>query len=309
MRRAGLTRYIETVTPGLLLVLACVITGLFSPVWAQQADEPRVPAIAAIRTDNHPRIDGILDDACWRRAPRMGDFTQHEPNDGEPATEPTLVQVAYDDEALYVAMEMRDSEPAKIVDRLTRRDRDQDADFAYVAIDSYHDHQTAYLFLVYASGTQRDIYYFNDTWEDGSWDAVWASATKITDQGWIAEFKIPFDCLRFAASAEPVWGVLFGRGITRNQEHARWPHIPESASGFVSNFAHLENLANLSPPKQLEILPFAVSYEETEAEHPGNPDGRDLYGNAGVDVKYGITPNITLNATFNPDFGQVEADP
>jgi hypothetical protein len=186
MLSASLTRHAETAAPGVFLMLVCILTVLCSPLSAQQADESSVPTITAIRTDNHPKIDGILTDACWQNAPSTGGFIQHEPDDGEPATQPTVVQVAYDDEALYVAMEMYDSEPAKIVDRLTRRDRDQDADFAYVAIDSYHDHQTAYQFLVYASGTQRDIYHFNDTWDDGSWDAVWASATKLTDRGWIA---------------------------------------------------------------------------------------------------------------------------
>ena len=290
------------------LALYMLVTGLCQPLSGQTAADTSVPTISAVRTDNHPRIDGCLGDACWARAPRMDGFIQHEPDEGEPATEPTRVQVAYDGEAIYVAMEMLDSEPDRIVDRLTRRDRDQDADYAYVAFDSYHDHQTAYLFMVYASGTQRDVYFFNDGWEDPAWDAVWESAAEITADGWIAEFKIPFDCLRFASSDRPVWGVLFGRCITRNQELDRWPHIPESASGFVSNFAHLEGLDNLRPPRRLEILPYGVSYEENEAKHPGNPDGRDLSGSGGVDMAYGITPNITLNATINPDFGQVEAD-
>jgi hypothetical protein len=308
MERARPTRYERPAAAVLILMLSCLPGIWCSPLQAQQADETTVETITAVRTDNHPKIDGILDDACWAKAPRSGDFLQREPDDGEPATEATLVQVAYDDEALFVAMEMYDSEPAKIVSRLTRRDRDQDADFAYVAVDSYHDHQTAYMFLVYASGTQHDVHYFNDDWSDGSWDAVWASATKITDRGWTAEFKIPYDCLRFASSDDQVWGIRFGRAITRKQEENGWPHIPQSASGYVSNFAHLVNLTNLSPPKHLEILPYAVSYQETEAKHPGNPDGRDLSANAGVDFRYGVTPNITLNATLNPDFGQVEAD-
>jgi hypothetical protein len=293
--------------------LAVFVLGLsltcFAPyLLAQIHDQSDVESITAIRTDNHPRIDGRLGDACWARAPRVTDFVQTEPDDGRPATETTIVQVAYDAEAIYVAMQMLDADPGGIVDRLTRRDRDQEADCAYVAIDSYHDHQTAYLFMVYASGTQRDVYYYNDGWEDSGWDAVWESATARTGSGWTAEFKIPFDCLRFASSESPVWGILFGRGITRKQELARWPHIPQSASGLVSNFAHLEGLSNLHPSKHLEVLPYGVSYEETEAEHPGNPDGRAFYGSAGVDVRYGVTPNITLNATVNPDFGQVEAD-
>ena len=308
MQQSRITRVLRVSVPISVLALAWLLTCINPWLLAQPADEADVPTITAVRTDNHPRIDGSLGDACWARAPRVGGFIQHVPDDGEPASEATLVQVAYDAEAIYVAMEMLDSEPDKIVDRLTRRDRHQDADDAYVVIDSYHDHQTAYMFQVYTSGTQRDMYFFNDGWNDDGWDAVWESATQKTDTGWIAEFKIPFDCLRFASCDAPVWGILFGRDITRHQEESRWPHIPQSASGFVSHFAHLEGLGNLRPPRRLEVLPYAVSYEETEAEHPGNPDGRDFYGSAGIDVGYGITPNMTLNATVNPDFGQVEAD-
>jgi hypothetical protein len=282
-------------------------SALAQPAEEAAVDEAAVQALAAVRTDNHPTIDGVLGDACWQRAPRMTNFVQHEPEDGKAVSESTAVQVAYSDEGVYVAMEMYDSHPGQIVNRLTRRDREQEADCAYVILDSYHDHQTAYGFRVYASGTQQDVYYYNDTWNDDGWDAVWESATRITDKGWTAEFKIPYDCLRFPA-ANHTWGILCGRYMARNQEHDQWPHRPESASGLVSRFAHLTGIENILPSRQIEILPFAVSYEETEGEHPGNPDGRDFYGNAGVDLKCGLTPNMTLSATFNPDFGQVEAD-
>jgi hypothetical protein len=304
MRGNGLSLALAIATPVAILA----ITLLPLPALGQQPDEASVKTITAVRTNNHPKIDGLLNDAAWQRAPLVGGFIVHEPEDGKAPSESTAVQVAYDDQALYVAMRMLDSEPEKIVNRLTRRDRDQEADAAYVTIDSYHDHQTAYSFMVYASGTQQDVHYYNDTWTDGSWDAVWESATETNDDGWTAEFKIPFDCLRFASAEKPVWGILAGRYISRNQEHTRWPYIPESSGGLVSGFAHLEGLENLRLPRQLEVLPYAVSYEETEAKHPGNPDGRDLYGNAGLDLRYGMTPNITLTGTLNPDFGQVEAD-
>ena len=281
---------------------------LCAVAFAQEKDESQVESLSAVHTDNHPKIDGLLGDACWQRAPKATGFVQNEPEEGKPPSEPTSVQVAYSEDALYVAMEMHDSQPDRIVSRLTRRDREQDADYAFVTIDSYHDHQTAYMFLVYASGTQHDVYYFNDSWSDGSWDAVWESATRMSADGWTAEFKIPFDCLRFPTAPNHTWGILCGRHSTHNQETDRWPYIPESASGLVSGFAHLTAIEGITPAKQLEMLPYAVSYEETEAKHPGNQDGRDFYANTGVDLKYGITPNMTLSATFNPDFGQVEAD-
>jgi hypothetical protein len=190
-------------TPAIAVVL--MLSSL--PAAAQQHDESPVKSITAVRTSNHPRIDGLLDDAAWQRAPLVGGFIVREPEDGKVPSESTAVQVAYDDQALYVAMRMHDSQPEKIVNRLTRRDRDQEADAAFVAIDSYHDHQTGYMFLVYASGTQEDIHYYNDTWTDASWDAVWESATKTDEDGWTAEFRIPFDCLRFSSLEKPVLGI------------------------------------------------------------------------------------------------------
>ena len=279
-----------------------------SDLFGQETDEDTVKSITAIRINGGSKIDGLLDEEFWKKAPRSGDFIQFQPDEGDPATESTFVRVAYDDEALYVGMEMYDSEADKIISRLTRRDRWVEADLVNLIIDSHHDHQTAYAFTVYASGTQKDEYYYNDNWSDYNWDAVWESATKITDYGWTAELKIPFHCLRFACEENPVWGIYFSRRISRKNELDRWIYIPESASGFVSHFGHLKGLKNLTPPKRLEILPYVVSYEETEAKSPGNPDGRDFFGNLGFDLKYGITSNITLDATVNPDFGQVEQD-
>ena len=292
-----------------------------------------------------PRIDGVLDEPFWKNVPRSGNFTQYQPDEGKPASESTFVKVAYDDEAIYVGLEMYDSEPDKIVDRLTRRDRMLEADIVHVMVDSHHDHLTAYCFSLYSSGTQRDAYYYNDTNSDETWDAVWQSATKKTAWGWTAEMRIPFSCLRFSAddmrdpaagtavawagatgADGPVdppergtpssvaqanghkWGIYFSRNIARKGELDRWNHIPDSAGGFVSKFGHVAGIYNIKAPKRLEILPYAVSYGQTELAGPGNPDGRDYMHNAGFDAKYGLTSDITLNATINPDFGQVEAD-
>ncbi len=277
-------------------------------VLAQEIKDDTVKSITAVRVNSGIKLDGVLDEEVWQKAPRSGDFIQFQPDEGKPASESSFVRVAYDDEALYVAMEMFDSEPDKIINRLTRRDRSIEADIAHVIIDSHHDHQTAYAFSVYASGTQKDTYYYNDNWSDESWDAVWDVATRITDWGWVAEYKIPFSCLRFASEENPVWGFYCSRNISRKNELDRWIYIPEKANGFVSYFGHLKGLKNIIPPKRLEVLPYAVSYEQTEPRSPGNPDGRDFFGNLGFDLKYGITSDITLNATVNPDFGQVEAD-
>jgi hypothetical protein len=279
-----------------------------SDVFGQKTDEDTLKSITAVKVNGGAKIDGILDEEFWQKAPRSGDFIQFQPDEGKPASESTFVRVAYDDEALYVGMEMYDSEPGKIISRLTRRDREVQADLINVIVDSYHDHQTAYAFTVYASGTQKDTYYYGDNNADPSWDGIWESATQITTSGWTTELKIPFFCLRFACEENPVWGVYFSRQISRKNELDRWVYIPESASGFVSLFGHLKGLGTVKSPKRLEVLPYVVSYEQTEAKRPSNPNGEDFFGNLGFDLKYGITSNITLNATVNPDFGQVEQD-
>ena len=279
-----------------------------SDLFAQELDDDTVKSITAVKVNGGIKIDGILDEDFWEKAPRSGDFIQYQPDEGKPATESTFVIVVYDDEALYVGMQMYDSEPDKIINRLTRRDRDIQADLINVIIDSHHDHQTAHAFTLYASGTQKDTYYYNDNNADLSWDGVWESATRKSASGWTAELKIPFFCLRFACEENPVWGIYFSRQISRKNELDRWIYIPESASGFVSRFGHLKGLQNIAAPKKVELLPYVVSYEETEIKSQGNPDGRDFFGNFGFDLKYGVTSDLTLNATVNPDFGQVEQD-
>jgi len=292
-----------------LLALALALFASHSAAQAQEeAHEDTVKAIAAIKCNCGIKIDGIIDEPIWDSAPRSGGFVQYQPDHGESASESTFVRMAYDDEGLFIAMEMYDSEPEKIISRLTRRDRWVEGDLVHVIVDSYHDHQTAYAFTLYASGTQRDVYYYNDTWSDSDWDAVWEGRTQITDWGWSAEFKIPFHCLRFSCEDDPVWGIYFSRNISRKNELDRWLYIPEGAPGFVSHFGHLQGLEGLTSPKRLEVRPYAVSYAERMETSLAHPDGRDYSGNAGFDLKYGINSNLTLDATVNPDFGQVEAD-
>jgi len=294
----------------LILVFLFVLFLLLSylDATAQETDEDTVKSITAARVNPGVKIDGILDEHFWQQAERSGNFTQYQPDEGQPASETTFVRVGYDDEALYVGLEMYDSEPEKIISRLTRRDRYVENDLVNVIIDSHHDHQTAYAFVVSVSGTQRDCYYYNDNWSDDSWDAVWESATQMTPWGWTAELKIPFHCLRFACEESPVWGFYCSRRIARKNELDRWIYIPEEASGFVSHFGHLKGLKNLRPPERLEVLPYMVDYLETGPKGQGNLDGRDFTRNLGFDLKYGITSNITLDATVYPDFGQVEQD-
>ncbi len=272
-------------------------------------EEKEIKSITAVRCNpSAPVIDGFVNDPVWELAPRFGGFTQEEPEEGVAPTESTTVQVVYDDEAVYVAFTLYDSQPDKIVARLTRRDRWVESDFVRFGIDSYHDHLTGFYFQTNAAGVQRDGCIYKDTWTDGSWDGVWQSEVQIVKDGWTAEFKIPYSCLRFAKSDSLAWGINFGRWISRKSEYDIWVYVPEEEGGFVSRFGHLDGLKNIKPPRRFEFLPYAVSSENTEPKRPGNADGRDFFSNIGMDLKYGISSDLTLDAAINPDFGQVESD-
>ena len=273
--------------------------------------ETVVPELKAVRINPYPPlIDGKLDDEIWKRddIEFARDFIQREPDEGKPATESTLVAVAYDDAALYFAFWCFESEPDKIARQLVRRDRWGDSDVVTVRLDPYHDHQTGYKFDVSAAGVQRDCRLYDDIYNDYSWDSVWESAVKMQPWGWSAEIRIPYHCLRFTEKDEHVWGMNVTRYICRRAESPWWAFSPSSEGGFVSRFGHLTGLKGIKPTRHLEVLPYAVSGLETEPKDPGNPDGRDYMKNIGFDVKYGLSSNLILDAAINPDFGQVELD-
>lgn len=297
------------------LVLLC-LTILVSLVIAEAVSgettaEEEVPVMRAIRANPHaPVIDGKLDDAVWQRADieHASGFLQMEPDEGEAATESTLVAAVYDDGAIYFAFWCYDSESDKIARQLVRRDRWSESDMVRVRLDPYHDHQTGYEFSLNAAGVQRDFRLYDDLNMDQSWDGVWEGAVSEQPWGWSAEFRIPYHCLRFTQKDEHVWGVNVTRYVSRKDESTWWAFSPSSEGGMVSRFGHLEGLSGIEPARQLQVLPYAVSKLKTEPKHLGNPDGRDLLGDMGFDVKYALSSNLILNATINPDFGQVELD-
>ncbi len=281
---------------------------MFAPrAWADL--EPTNRSIMPTRIAEKLSIDGILDEAAWSRGISVSDFLQTDPDEGEPGTQITKVTVLYDDEALYIGFLCLDSEPEQIVRLLSKRDDWTSTDKVQVEIDSYHDHLTAYFFEVNAAGVQRDGFRSSDFNYDMSWNSVWEAEAEIGPYGWSAEFKIPFSCLRFNDADEMTWGINFGRWIIRDREYDIWNFKPQSVSGDIAHFGHLDGLTNVEPRRRLEILPYAVSSRSTETKSPGNPDGLDFYTNGGIDLKYGLTSNLTLDAAMNPDFGQVESDP
>lgn len=272
--------------------------------------KPR-PSIEALRTSAAPVIDGVLSEELWQR-PGVTNFTQRDPVEGKEPSQRTEVWISYDDAALYVGARMHDTSPDSIIARIGRRDADISADWFYVGIDSYHDRRSGFYFGVYASGAINDGTIFNDDWDDNSWDGIWDAAAKIDDKGWTAEMRIPYSQLRFPDQEEYVWGINFIRLIDRNKERDDFVMVPKTESGWASRFADLTGIRNIHPPSRLEILPYVVSGNRfTNQYQPGDPfqDGSTLTGNVGADVKLGLGSNLTVNATFNPDFGQVEVDP
>ena len=271
------------------------------------------PVVTAVRIDRPPTIDGRLDDPVWALAPPVTQFLQTDPEEGKPVSEATEVRVLYDAEAIYVGARLFDREPRRIIRRLGRRDAQPPSDDFRVLFDSYHDHRTAFRFTLNPAGVKGDVLFGGDgDFADDSWDPVWAGAATVDSLGWTAELRIPFSQLRFSASRVQVWGVRFVRWIQRKNEFALFPFVGKTESGFVSRFAHLVGLHDIPQPRRLELLPYTVArgtYDDPVV--PGNPfdPGSRYFGGAGLDVKYGVTSNLTIDAAFNPDFGQVEIDP
>ncbi len=282
---------------------------------AKEKSKPAPPApppkaVAAVRAGEPISVDGRLEEAVWKTEGCEG-FTQNDPKDGEPSTEKTRVWVAYDDKAVYVAAYCYDSEPGKIMSRLGRRDDDVDSDWFMFAVDPYNDKRTGYQFGVNPAGSITDEALSNDVNDDDSWDGVWEGKAHVNGQGWTVEMKIPFSQIRFAKKDEYTWGVNFVRVIKRKNERAAYAWVPKSEAAYVSRFARLEGIRGINPGTHVEIIPYVVTQGQFRPAEPGNPfeTGHKALGNMGFDAKVGLKSNLTLDATVNPDFGQVEVDP
>ncbi len=258
-----------------------------------------------------PKIDGLLDDPAWDQVNWGDSFTQFKPLNGGKPAQRTAFKVLYDQNFLYIAIRAYDSVPSEIVQRMSRRDGFQ-GDRVEIAFDSYHDYNTAYSFTASVSGVKNDELYTNDGFgHDRTWDPIWYLKTSIDQEGWVAEMKIPFTQLRFSAEPNQVWGLQVKRYVHRKDEKSLWQAISNTQSGYVSRFGELNGLKNIKPKKQFDLTPYALgSYESFDADKE-NPftNGKEKLGRVGLDAKIGLTNNLTLDLTINPDFGQVEADP
>lgn len=263
------------------------------------------------RTVTPPIINGDLGDEAWAAGEWSGDFWQYEPDEGAPVSQKTEFKLLYDDDNLYVAIKCHDSAPDSIVSRMTRRD-DTDGDEVTVMIDSYFDQRTAFGFAVSAAGVKADRVWTEDGMNsDESFDPIWYVKTGIYEWGWAAEMRIPLTQLRFAEKSEQVWGLEVFRRIYRHSETNMWQPIARNASGMVRFAGLLKGLSNIRPRTLFDMTPYGVASFESYEGEAGNPylDGSDLRGNIGLDAKIGVTNNMILSLSLNPDFGQVEADP
>jgi len=260
-----------------------------------------------------PRIDGLIDEKIWGIVDWSGNFTQKQPHDGAKPSQETAFKILYDDDFLYVLIRAYDTEPDKIVERMSRRDG-FDGDWVEINIDSYFDQRTAFSFTGSVSGVKGDEAISNDgsNW-DSTWDPIWYLKTSIDKEGWIAEMKIPFTQLRFSNHKEfQTWGLQINRRFFRNEERSHWAHFSNDESGYVRHFGELHGIKNIKPKRQAEISPYVVTKKEYFDKEEGNPyreDGTENSLGFGLDGKLGITNDFTLDFTINPDFGQVEADP
>ncbi|HJZ13647.1 MAG TPA: DUF5916 domain-containing protein, partial [Acidobacteriota bacterium] len=267
--------------------------------------------VNAVRAVQSIVLDGKLSEPVWKDDLALTRFTQRDPVEGAQPSEKTAVDVLYDDDAIYIGARMYDSNPKGIIALLGRKDVDLTADQFTVYIDPYHDRRTGYYFSVNAAGTQYDGTLYNDSWSDSSWDGVWEGIAKIDEKGWTIEMRIPYSQLRFQKSDQYIWGINFKRIIARKNENVYLVFQPKNGNGFVSRFPDLVGIENITPRRRLEVIPYVTGKASYTNPAGGDPfhDGSSYDPGVGADFKLGLGSNLTLSATANPDFGQVEVDP
>jgi len=291
-------------------------TGTVAPVQTGRADKyghtVPVPSVVAARRIGPIVLDAKLDEEAWKAAQPITEFTQFDPDEGKPPSQRTEVRFLYDDDALYIGAKMYDTEGAKgVMTRLVRRDQQFDSDYFEIVIDGYHDHLGRAFFDVNPSGSKGDYIGIGTSCCDNGWDPVWEAATHIDPDGWTAEIRIPFSQLRFSRDSVQTWGLQVRRYIKRRNEEDDWSFWHKNEAGGPPRFGHLEGLRIPPSRSHLELLPYAVSNSTSIATSGGDPfntHGRPTM-RAGLDLKDRLTSNLTLDATINPDFGQVEVDP
>ncbi|HMA39070.1 MAG TPA: DUF5916 domain-containing protein [Gemmatimonadales bacterium] len=294
------------------IVVFAVLIGA-APLAAQNVHPTAPPDVRAVALQEPIHLDGKLDEAVWHTAPAATGFRQNQPDEGQPATQRTEVRFAYDDAAIYVGARMYEDSGARGVQtRLVRRDAQTDADYFQVIFDTYHDHIGRLFFTANPSGVRADANGLGGGGDD-SWDPVWEVKTSIDSLGWTAEMRIPFSQLRYPTTqAEQTWGLQMWRQDTRLNEVSQWAFWHLNESGGPSRFGHLTGIVIHRAPGKAEVLPYVVGRSSNvPVSDPTDPfeKAHAMDGRVGGDARFLLTSNLTLAATVNPDFGQVEVDP
>ena len=258
----------------------------------------------ASRISHAPIIDGDLNDDCWNGIAPAKDFTQLQPYNGNNASFPSEVKIAYDDKAIYIGAMLYDPNPDSIMKQFTPRDEINVSDYFGIYIDPYNSGLSAFGFFITPVNVQVDMAASNNGMEDENWNAVWKSATLIIANGWVVEYKIPYSALRFPKTDVQVWGLNFFRNIARYRENTSWSYINNEKQGWIRQQGTLNGITNVVPPLRLSVTPYISTYIE---KSPGNNNWTNFY-KAGMDLKYGINESFTLDMMLIPDFGQVQSD-
>jgi hypothetical protein len=264
--------------------------------------------VAAQRITEPPVIDGRLNEFSWQEAVPTRGFTTLDPTPGQPASQQADIRIIYDNEAIYIGAYLYDTSPDSILQELSERDALRNTDWFGIFIDAYRDGINGFGFILSPAEVQYDAKY-STFGEDDGWDAVWEGRTSRTEQGWIAEMKIPYAALRFPDVPEQKWHINFGRRIARNGEKSFWSPINPQVAGLLNQSGYLTGLRDLKPPVRLQATPFLAIYGQHHhdaAENPVDSYGRSITG--GMDVKVGLSEAFTLDLTLIPDFGEAQSD-
>ena len=311
-----------------VLVLLCMLS---VPIITEAQTERELPRMSVHRTSEAIKIDGVLDEPVWRNVQPIRQLYQITPDQGDPATEQSEVRILYDDKKLYFGFIFYDSEMDKVVANDMRRDSPglRSNDYGFLLLDTYNDRRNAVFFRFTAVGGMEDTAVSDSGGSrNTSWDIVWECRCKINEDNWTVEIAIPFSQLRFEKKEVMNWGLNFGREIARKREIAAWNEAPKTYGGLAkyrtAYFGTLEGLEGISPSRHLELLPYLLPGASYTSGIDGGEGDLDLdikYGEVqihrdnafaflkgGLDLKYGVTPNLTADLTFNTDFAQVEAD-
>ncbi len=292
--------------------LLAVLTALASSSIAVAQSAPKTARAVRI-AGAVPRIDGAMDEPIWASAAPISDFVAKLPVEGAAPSVATEVRILYDADALYVGARMQRSDPENIPTAVTRRDGTSNAESLILSFDTYLDRRTAYSFSISSGGVRGDYYHGQDSQTDRQYeyDPIWTARARVDSGGWTAEMRIPFSQLRFGAR-DQAWGLEIERSIPDQNVDLYWVLIPRAndQSGFSSFFGALEGIRNVNPARGIELVPYAAGDLTLRGnQDPADPFDQKFVGRAGADLKAGIGSNLTLDATVNPDFGQVEADP